>query len=67
MEDESIYTELDRVIRVMALLPVGKYPVKPSQEQKLKMAWEALHKFDAEHDYTFTEDFKYIKKRRKAL
>lgn len=46
------------------MLPEGRYPVKPSQVPMIKTIWEALHWYDKEHDYTMTEDWKTIIKRK---
>ena len=58
------FSEQDKAIRVLSMLPDGRYPVKPSQVPMIKTIWEALHWYDKEYDYTMTEDWKTIIKRK---
>ena len=52
----------DLMLRTMKSVPTGVYGMKDGQADLVKEWWDELHIYDSEHTYSFSEDFKHLKK-----
>jgi hypothetical protein len=55
-------SELDQVIFYLARSNMRYYKLNPEQAEKVKAAWEALHAYDQDHEYTFNETHTILRK-----
>jgi len=56
---------LDTMLRTMAALPVGRYPLAEDQAELIKDNWRMLHEYDTAHCYTLNETHDKIRKETK--
>ena len=54
--------ELDKVVFYLKNTPETLFRLNKSQVEKVKAAWPILQFFDTENDYTFSEDFRTLRK-----
>lgn len=61
------FEESDTIIKHFKDVDVGYFSVTPEQSLKIKSAWNLLHIYDADHEYTFNDDFSMLRKEKRIV
>jgi hypothetical protein len=58
-------SEADDILRFFKKSKSTHFEMNPERIEKIKHLWKELHEFDHEHEYTFSNDYKILRKEKK--
>jgi hypothetical protein len=62
----SSFEESDTIIKYFKDADAGYFSVTSEQSFKIKSIWNLLHIYDADHEYTFNDDFTMLRKDKRS-
>lgn len=58
----TTFKESDTIINYFKDAEAGYFSVTPEQALKIKSVWNLLHIYDADHEYTFNDEYTMLRK-----